>query len=158
MRIQSVIFGSLFLMFLPVIGNSQMMDMKDHDKMMKSQGMPGSGANECFKESIMRAINIQEMHMRSKGKEIPPQSDQEMMDQMKRAQTCLQSMGVPEGGRTSRNNQMQCADDWLKQAISLHQRHMRDPSSRTVASETNLSRQMREAYNCTGPARGISGE
>lgn len=134
-----------------------MMDMKDHEKMMKSQGMPGSGANECFKEAMMRAIDIQEMHMKAKGKEAP-QSDQELMDQMERAGKCLQAMGVPGGGRTAQNNQMQCADNWLKQAMSLHQQHMRDPSSRTKASEKNLSRQMREAYNCTGPARTITGE
>lgn len=119
--------------------------------------MPGSGANECFKESMMRAIDIQEMNMKNENRR-SLQSDREMTDQMKRAQGCLQSMGVPGGSAKSRNDQMQCADDWLKQAMSLHEQHMNNPSSRTKESERNLSRQLREAFNCTGPSRSITGE
>lgn len=158
MKILSVIIIELlvFITVLPVIGNGQMQDMKDHERMMRSQGMPGSGANECFKESMMRAIDIQDTRMKDQKR--LPQNDREMMDEMKRAQGCLQSMGVPGGDKTSQNNQMQCADDSLKKAMSLHQQHMSNPSTRTAASEKNLSRQLREAFNCTGPARNITGE
>jgi hypothetical protein len=144
------------LTLLPHGIGAQSMDMKDHEKMMKTQGMLGSGANECFKNSMEQAIKMHEMHIRDKATDTK-KSNQDMMDEMKHAEMCLTNMGIPGGNETSQNKQMQCADDWMKKAIALHQKHMDDPSAKTDASQKELLRQMRAAYNCTGPARNVSG-
>ncbi len=80
----------VFFAVIPYMAGGQM----DHEKMMESQGMPGSGANECFKHSMEQAIGLQQMHIRDKSTDTK-ESEKEIMDQMEHARTCLQESGTP---------------------------------------------------------------
>lgn len=147
------ILVTIIFAVMPCMAGAQM----DHEKMMESQGMPGSGANECFKHSMEQAIELQQMHLKNSSRR-SEQSDKEMMEQMEHARMCLHEAGVPGGNKGSRDKQMQCADEWLDKAITLHRSHITDPSTRTATSQKQLLKQMRRSYSCTGPSRGTSGQ
>ncbi len=142
---------SMIFTVMPYMGQAQV----NSDKMMESQGMPGSGANECFKHSMEQALDLQQLNIRNPSRQ-SAESDKEMMDQLEQARLCLQEAGAPgSGGKSAREKQMQCADDWLDRSIARHRNHMDNPSTKTEASQKQLLRDMRRSYNCTGPARAI---
>jgi hypothetical protein len=154
MKLFIAIITAICLGCIPYIGQAQ---ITDHEKMMESQGMPGSGANDCFKHSMEQAIELQQINVKESSRR-SEQMDKEIMEQMEHARMCLQEAGVPGGGKRPRDKQMQCADDWLDRSIALHRKHMDNPSTKTDASQKELLKEMRRSYNCTGPARTISGE
>jgi len=43
---------------------------------------------------------------------------------------------------------LNCAEEWLKKAIELHELHMKDPKTTTDESQTELMQQIKKAYNC----------
>lgn len=151
MKYLPIVFLAVILAAPGVMG-AQMMD---HEKMMESQGMPGAGANECFKHSMEQAIQTHQMHMKDKSSDTR-ESNKEMMDQMEQARVCLSGSGTPGGGQAEQDKQTQCADEFLNRSMTLHQGHMDNPSTKTEASQKQLLRDMRKAYNCTGPARTIT--
>ncbi|MBI4686607.1 MAG: hypothetical protein HY756_02340 [Nitrospirae bacterium] len=53
---------------------------------------------------------------------------------------------------------LNCAEEWLKKAIELHELHMKDPKTTTDESQKELMRQIRNAYECVAgknPETGV---
>lgn len=43
---------------------------------------------------------------------------------------------------------LNCAEEWLKKAIELHELHMKDPKTTTDESQKELMNQVKKAYEC----------
>lgn len=43
---------------------------------------------------------------------------------------------------------LNCAEEWLKKAIELHELHMKDPKTTTEESQKELMDQIKKAYEC----------
>jgi len=51
---------------------------------------------------------------------------------------------------------LKCAEEWLKKAIELHEMHIKDPKTATEASQMEMMKQMKKAYECI--TKGIQPE
>lgn len=102
-----------------------MMDMMDmQEKMM-------SGVKQSQKKQMMAKMAM----MKNK-----------MQNMMSMQMGMMTAMGGPEGG-------VNCAKKWLKDAIDLHEVHIKDPKTATDASQMEMMEQMKKAYEClTGPS------
>lgn len=64
-------------------------------------------------------------------------------------------MGQPSGNAQCRMN---CAEQWLKKAIDVHDMHLKDPKTATEASQMEMMEQMKKAYDCiTGAGSEMCG-
>ncbi len=53
---------------------------------------------------------------------------------------------------------LSCAKRWLKEAIDLHEVHLKDPKTATESSQMEMMDQMKKAYECiAGVCCGMSG-
>lgn len=43
---------------------------------------------------------------------------------------------------------LECAEEWFKKAIELHELHIKDPKTATEASQMEMMEQMKKAYDC----------
>jgi hypothetical protein len=85
------------------------------------------------------------------------------MTQMKGKMQNMMSMCGMTSGMTGKSTadpscRMNCAEQWLKKAIDLHEVHLKDPKTATEASQMEMMEQMKKAYDCiTGADSGMCG-
>ncbi len=80
------------------------------------------------------------------------------MAQMKEKMQKMMSMPVDMAGVDDPQSKLNCAGQWLKKAIDLHEVHMQDPKTATESSRMEMMDQMKKAYGCiTGTGPDVSG-
>jgi hypothetical protein len=69
----------------------------------------------------------------------------------------MMSMPMDMPGMNDSQSKLTCAEQWLKKAITLHELHMKDPTTTTDASQMELMDQIKKAYGCiTGTGSDMS--
>jgi len=70
------------------------------------------------------------------------------MDKMMEKMNKMMSMPMGMMGGMPAQAKMKCAEEWLKKAIDLHEMHIKDPKTATEASQMEMMKQMKKAYEC----------
>ncbi|MEW6109809.1 MAG: hypothetical protein AB1632_11685 [Nitrospirota bacterium] len=148
-----------------MMGGSMMGEQKGEMQkggMMMGEGMPMMQMcmpmmqNMMMKDMMqmmMDMMNMQESMMKG----MKPEEKKKMMKDMGQMKEKMQKMmSMHMGIMTGTGDpqvKLQCAEQWLKKAIDLHELHMKDPKTTTDASQMELMDQIKKAYGCiTGPA------
>lgn len=85
------------------------------------------------------------MFMRMGGRPTDPQA---MMAQM-------MGQGIQGMMQPSLQSKIDCAIPWLEKAITLHELHMKDPTTTTEQSQMELMDQIKKAYECLTGKSGM---
>ena len=129
-----------------MMGEGQQMPMMEKCQQMMGQGM----MMQDMMQMMMDMMNMQGKMMKgikaSEKKEMIMEMDK-MRDKMEKMMSMHMGMmmGLPSDDPRYRLN---CAEQWLKKAIDLHELHMKDPKTTTEASQIELMDQIKKAYEC----------
>jgi hypothetical protein len=151
-------------------GDGKQQPMMNCPKMqqMSGQGMTQSGHQMCpmmgqdMMQMMMGMMNMQEKMMKG----VKTQEKKKMMKDMTQMKGKMQNMmsmcgmtgGMMEKSTADSSCRMNCAEQWLKKAIDLHDVHIKDPKTATEASQMEMMEQMKKAYDCiTGAGSGMCG-
>jgi len=103
-----------------------MMDMmKMQEKLLK--GVKGSEKQQAIKDMAQMKEKIQNMMSMCK---------------------CMMMGGMMGQHSDISQCRLNCAEQWLKKAIDLHEVHIKDPKTATEASQMEMMEQMKKAYDC----------
>ena len=149
-----------------MMGEGKQMPTMNCPKMQQGQGMMqycpqmmGQGMMmKDIMQMMMDMMKMQEKLLKGvKGHE--KQQAMKDMTQMKEKIQNMMSMckcmmmGGMMGGMMGQHSdisqcRLNCAEQWLKKAIDLHEVHIKDPKTATEASQMEMMEQMKKAYNC----------
>jgi len=153
----------------PMMNCPMMQQMPGQGMMQGGQQMPmmqmmGPGMMKDMMQMMMDMMNMQEKMMMG----AKPAEKKKMMKDMAQMKEKMQKMmsmckGMMVGrmmGQPSDVSQcrLTCAEQWLKKAIDLHEIHIKDSKTATEASQMEMMKQMKKAYDCiTTPCAEMSG-
>ncbi len=138
----------LFVFSVPAYAHMGMMGKPGH---MGQGMMMGQGAMmQHMMQMMMDMMNMQEKMM------MGPKADEkkQMMEDMYQMKEKMQNMMSRHMGAMMRQSvydlqdKLECAEQWLKKAIDLHEIHIKNPKTATEASQMEMMEQMRNAYEC----------
>ncbi len=113
-------------------------------------------------QMMMDMMNVQEKMMKGVKAEEKKTMMKDMTQMKGKMQNMMSMCGMTSGmmGKSTADSscRMNCAEQWLKKAIDLHDVHLKDPKTATEASQMEMMEQMKKAYDCiTGSGSGICG-
>jgi hypothetical protein len=148
-------------------GEMKQQGMKMDEGMMKQmtekcQPMMKHKMYGCMMKQEMMQMMMDMMNMQEKMMQGPNAAEKKQMmkdmAQMKEKMQQMMSMHMDMTGRDDSQSKLECAEQWLKKAIDLHELHMKDPTTTTDASQIELMDQIKKAYGCiTGTDPDMSG-
>jgi hypothetical protein len=111
---------------------------------MMEQGM----MKQDMMQMMMSMMDMQEKMMKG----MKPEEKKKMMKDMAQMKEKMHKMmSMDMGMKMGMGNpqvKLQCAEQWLKKAIDLHEVHIKDPRTATEASQMEMMDQMKKAYGC----------
>ena len=130
--------------------------------MEKCQPMMKHMMGGCMMKQEMMQMMMAMMTMQEKMMQGPQAGEKKQMmkdmAQMKEKMQQMMSMQMDMTGMDDAQSKLDCAEQWLKKAIDLHELHMKDPTTTTDASQMELMDQIKKAYGCiTGTGPDMSG-
>jgi len=130
--------------------------------MEKCQPMMKQMMGDGMMKKEMMQIMMEMMNMQEKMMKGPKAAEKKQMmkdmAQMKEKMQKMMSMHMDMTGMDDSQSKLNCAEQWLKKAIDLHELHMKDPTTTTDASQMELMDQIKKAYGCiTGTGPDMSG-
>jgi hypothetical protein len=113
-------------------------------------------------QMMMDMMNMQEKMMKGVKAEEKKMMMKDMTQMKGKMQNMMSMCGMTSGmmGKSTADSscRMNCAEQWLKKAIDLHDVHLKDPKTATEASQMEMMEQMKKAYDCiTGSGSGMCG-
>jgi len=124
----------------------------EHQRQMDREGkMPMMQmCQEGHKEMMQMMMEMMQMQKKMiKGMKILEKREMMMeMDRMMEKMDKMMSMPMGMMGGMPPHAKMKCAEEWLKKAIDLHEMHIKDPKTATEASQMEMMKQMKKAYEC----------
>ncbi len=140
-----------------IMGEGQQTPMMNCPMM---QQMPGQGMMmQNMMQMMMDMMNMQEKMMMG----AKPAEKKKMMKDMAQMKEKMQNMMSMRSGMMGQPSdvcpcKLNCAEQWLKKAIDLHEVHIKDPKTATEASQLEMMDQMKKAYECITETRCGMGE
>ena len=122
-----------------------MKHMTEHCQPMMKEMM---GDKKEMMQMMMDMMDMQEKTM--KGPKAA-EKKQMMKDMAQMKEKMQKMMSMPMDMTTGMGDpqaKLTCAEQWLKEAIDLHEVHMKDPKTATEASQMEMMDQMKKAYGC----------
>jgi len=127
------------------------------DEGMMSMMKKMMGDEKEMMQMMMGMMNMQEKMMKG-PKAAEKKQMMKDMAQMKEKMQKMMSMPMDMAGMDDSQSKLNCAQQWLKKAIDLHELHMKDPTTTTDVSQMELMDQITKAYGCiTGTGPDMSG-
>ncbi|MBI5676366.1 MAG: hypothetical protein HZC48_11175 [Nitrospirae bacterium] len=132
-----------------------MKHMTEHCQPMMKEMM---GDKKEMMQMMMDMMDMQEKTMKG-TKAAEKKQMMKDMAQMKEKMQKMMSMRMDMTmGTGDPQTKLTCAEQWLKEAIDLHEIHVKDPKTATEASQMEMMDQMKKAYGCiTGAGEDMSG-
>jgi hypothetical protein len=135
---------------------------------VQGQGMMQSGQQMCpmmgqdMMQMMMDMMNMQEKMMKGAKAGEKKKMMQDMTHMKGKMQNMMSMCGMTSGmmGKSTADTscRMNCAEQWLKKVIDLHDVHIKDPKTATEASQMEMMEQMKKAYDClAGTGVGMCG-
>ncbi|MBI5639997.1 MAG: hypothetical protein HZA17_06180 [Nitrospirae bacterium] len=124
-----------------------MMPMMQMDMPMMKQMMGQGMMMRDMMQMMMGMMDMQEKMMMG----LKPEEKKMMMKNMGQMKEKMKMMSMRAGmmmGPGDPQVNLQCAEQWLKKAIDLHEIHIKDPATATDASQHEMMDQMKKAYGC----------
>jgi hypothetical protein len=145
----------------PMMNCPMMQQMSGQGAMQSGQQMcPMMGQN--MMQMMMDMMNMQEKMMKGVKAEEKKMMMKDMTQMKGKMQNMMSMCGMTGGmmGKSTSDSscRMNCAEQWLKKAIDLHDVQIKDPKTATEASQMEMMEQMKKAYDCiTGAGSGMCG-
>jgi len=127
------------------------MDRNTTMGMMDQNTNTAQTREDCASFLLKKAIKLHDLHMKDPKAAANESSQMELMNQLILAYDCIpaneMNMGMNQNAGIAQAR-LHCADFWLKEAIELHDVHLKDPSTATEESQEEMMYQMMRAHEC----------